>query len=175
MTRDGRGLEHGRFMPIFEKRSQIAAPPARVFAFHELPDALERLSPPWEAIRVIEKTPGIDVGTRVVIETRVGPLSQRIVAEHTRYEAGILFQDQMRSGPFAKWVHTHSMESDGQGGSWLVDHIDYELPLGFLGQIGGGWFVRRKLEKMFEYRHAVTKRACEAPSDDGGFPPRETA
>lgn len=153
-------------MPIFEKRSRIAAPPERVFAFHELPDAFERLAPPWDEIRVIEKTPGLQVGARVVVETKVGPFTQRLVAEHTRYERGTMFQDRLVSGPFASWVHTHRMEPDGEGGTLLVDHIEYTLPLGALGQLGGGWFVRRKLERMFEHRHAVTKRACE----NEGFP-----
>jgi ligand-binding SRPBCC domain-containing protein len=149
-------------MPVFEKRTRIAAPPERVFAFHEQPDAIERLLPPWEKARVIEKTGGLEVGARVVIETHVGPIKQRIVAEHTRYERGRMFQDRMRSGPFKKWEHTHTMEPDGAGGTWLIDHVDYELPLGLLGQIGGGWFVRRKLARMFDYRHEVTQATCEA-------------
>jgi hypothetical protein len=149
-------------MPVFEKRTRIAAPPERVFAFHARPEALTLLMPPWEHARVIEKTPGLDVGTRAVVEVRVGPIKQRIEAEHIAYEEGRMFRDTMRRGPFAKWVHTHTMEPDGAGGTWLVDHVEYELPLGALGQLGGGWFVRRKLSRMFDYRHEVTKKACEA-------------
>jgi len=148
-------------MPIFEKRCRIAASADRVFAFHEAPDALEQLSPPWDHITVVEKTPGIGIGARVVIDTRIGPFTQRLVAVHTAYERGRMFQDTLIEGPFKQWVHTHTIEPDGDG-SWLIDHIDYSLPLGALGQLGGGWFVRRKLERMFEYRHAVTKRVCEA-------------
>jgi ligand-binding SRPBCC domain-containing protein len=148
-------------MPTFEKRTRIAAPPEQVYAFHERPDALRLLLPPWEHARLIEKTPGLGVGARTVIETRVGPFMQRIVAEHTACEPGRMFQDRMIRGPFARWLHTHTMDPDGEGGSWLVDHIEYTLPLGILGQIGGGAFVRRKLERMFAFRHAVTKRACE--------------
>ena len=148
-------------MPVFEKRTLIAAPAAHVFAFHERPDAFELLQPPGDDTRVVEKSVGIDVGARVVVDTRVGPFTQRIVAVHTKYEAGRMFEDTMERGPFAKWTHTHLIEPDAGGGAWLVDHIDYELPLGALGQLGGGWFVRRKLAKMFEYRHAVTKRECE--------------
>jgi ligand-binding SRPBCC domain-containing protein len=151
-------------MPIFEKRTRIAAPPERVFAFHEQPDALEQLMPPWERSRVVEKTPGLEVGTRVVLETWVGPIKQRIVAEHTRYEAGRMFQDRMQRGPLKKWEHTHTMDPDGEGGTWLIDHIEYELPLGLLGHVAGGWFVRRMLTRMFDYRHRVTKAACEASS-----------
>ena len=151
-------------MPIFEKRTRIAAPPARVFAFHELPDALQRLTPPWEASRIVERVPaeGLAVGTRVVLEVHVGPIRQRIVAEHTQFDPGRMFHDRMTEGPFARWEHTHLVEPDGAGGAWLVDHVDYALPLGALGQLGGGWFVRRKLDRMFAYRHDVTRRFCEA-------------
>lgn len=157
-----------RPMPTFEQRSRIQAPPERVFAFHARPEALRLLIPPWEHSRVVEKTPGLDVGTRAVIETWIGPIKQRLVAEHTAYEEGRMFQDTLREGPFRRWVHTHTMDPDGAGGTWLLDHIEYELPLGALGQLGGGWLVRRKLARMFAYRHEVTRRECEGPGHDAG-------
>ncbi len=149
-------------MPVFEKRTRIAAPAELVFAFHDRPEALTLLIPPWEPARVVEKTPGLGVGVRAVVEIRVGPKVHRIVAEHTACEEGRMFQDTMRDGPFRRWVHTHTMDPDGEGGSWLTDRIEYELPLGVLADLGVGWFVRRKLSKMFDYRHEVTKKACEA-------------
>ena len=39
----------------FIKESIIKATPEKVFAFHELPDAFERLMPPWENANVIQK------------------------------------------------------------------------------------------------------------------------
>jgi hypothetical protein len=149
-------------MPTFEKRSRISAPPERVFSFHEAPDALERLTPPWESARVVERSGGILPDAHVVLETRIGPLKTRWIAEHTRYEKPRLFQDVQLSGPFRKWEHTHLIDPDGEGGSWLTDHIEYELPLGPLGALLGGSFVRRRLQRMFDYRHDVTRRACEA-------------
>ena len=67
-----------RSMPVFEKRTHINAPAARVFAFHEQPDAFERLVPPGDHATVVEKTGGIQVGARVVVDTRVGPFTRRI-------------------------------------------------------------------------------------------------
>jgi ligand-binding SRPBCC domain-containing protein len=149
-------------MPTFEKRSRIAAPPERVFAFHEAHDVLERLIPPWEDVRIVERSGGIQVGARVVLETRIGPIRRRWIAEHTRYEQGRMFQDVQRSGPFKQWEHTHRVDPDGAGGCYLTDRVAYELPLGRLGELAGGWLVRRRLERMFQYRHEVTRRACEA-------------
>ncbi|EYF03702.1 SRPBCC family protein [Chondromyces apiculatus] len=148
-------------MPTFEKRTRIAATPEQVFAFHEAPDALERLTPPWEEVRIVEKSAGIGVGARVVMDTRLGPLWMRWVAEHTRYEKGRMFQDVQISGPFRRWEHTHQMDPDGEGGCWLVDHVEYALPVGALGALVAGRMVRRKLERMFDYRHELTQRICE--------------
>ncbi|MCC7308625.1 MAG: hypothetical protein IT173_13755 [Acidobacteria bacterium] len=40
---------------MFIKESIIKAPPERMFAFHELPDAFERLISPWGKAKVIQK------------------------------------------------------------------------------------------------------------------------
>ena len=39
----------------FVKESIIKATSEKVFAFHELPDAFERLMPPWENATIIQK------------------------------------------------------------------------------------------------------------------------
>ncbi|MEZ4298683.1 MAG: SRPBCC family protein [Polyangiaceae bacterium] len=151
-------------MPVFEKRTRIAASAARVFAFHEAPGAHERLSPPWSGQRVVSPAKSLAVGERAIVEIKMGPLWQTFVAEHTAYEPGRMFRDEQRKGPFARWVHTHLVEPDGDSASFLVDRIEYELPLGALGQMFGGWFARRKLEQLFDFRHKVTKEACESPA-----------
>lgn len=150
-------------MAIFEKRTRIGASAARVFAFHERPDAIELLTPAWSGQRVIQPAPSLAVGSRAIVEVRIGPLKQRIIAEHTAYDPGHMFRDEQVKGPFARWEHTHLVEPDGEDASFLVDHVEYELPLGILGRIGGGFYARRSLEKLFDYRHQVTKEICEAP------------
>ena len=150
-------------MPHFLKETRIAATPAEVFAFHERPEALETLTPPWESMRVETTDHSLAPGSRVVLRGRVGPVPVRWVAVHTVLEPPHLFVDVQESGPFAKWVHRHEFLDDGKGGTLLRDDVDYEVPLGFLGRWFGGWFVRRKLARMFEYRHDVTRRMIESP------------
>jgi ligand-binding SRPBCC domain-containing protein len=150
-------------MPTFEKRTFIRAPPERLFAFHESPDALERLIPPEDDVRVVSKSaPGLHVGTVVVLEMKVGPVRLRWVAEHTAYDPPRSFKDVQRSGPFAHWEHTHLVEPV-EGGAELVDRVEYRLPFGPLGALGAP-FARRKLERMFAWRHDVTKKVCEEAS-----------
>jgi ligand-binding SRPBCC domain-containing protein len=74
------------------------------------------------------------------------------------------FRDVQISGPFKRWQHTHSFLPDGDCASFLEDRIEYELPLGAIGAFFGHWFVQRKLQRLFEYRHRITKEAMLARS-----------
>lgn len=141
----------------FVYRSRIPAPAEAVFRWHARPGALERLTPPWESVEIVEKTGGIENGARVVLRVKLGPIAQRWVAEHRDYEDGRQFRDVQVSGPFSHWEHTHLIEPDGPSACYLEDRIEYALPLGLLGQIGGSAFTRAKLERLFTYRHHVTK------------------
>lgn len=145
----------------FTKESVIRATPERVWAFHELPDALERLTPPWEPVRVIEKARGLQVGSRVTLQTKLfGIVKARWIAEHTRYEPPQMFEDVQVSGPFKSWRHRHRIEPHAAG-ALLRDEIEYEPPFGFLGKAFAPILIAPRLERMFEYRHQVTKAWCE--------------
>ena len=111
---------------------------------------------------MLSRTGGIeDEGSRVHLRVRIGPFRRRWTAEHFDCTPGRRFRDRQIEGPFAEWVHTHSFEPDGEG-CVLEDRVEYALP-------GGRWvnrllrpFVRRKLKRLFEYRHRVTEQ-CLTP------------
>ncbi|TSC34002.1 TIGR01777 family oxidoreductase [Corallococcus sp. Z5C101001] len=144
---------------VFDARSQMPVPPADLFSWHAREGAFERLSPPWETAEVVERTgDGIRPGARVVVRIHLGPIPQRLVAEHTGYVEGVSFQDTQREGPFVKWVHDHRMLRAGSpDASVLEDAIQYELPVGTLGDTFGGGYARKRLERMFAYRHTLTR------------------
>jgi ligand-binding SRPBCC domain-containing protein len=86
---------------LFIYRSRIEAPAAEVYAWHALPDALERLTPPGEHIEVIERTGGIERGAKIVMLFGRWPFRMRWVAVHHECEIGRYFSDLQVSGPFA--------------------------------------------------------------------------
>jgi ligand-binding SRPBCC domain-containing protein len=129
-------------------------------AFHERPDVRALVQPPWERAEVLQPRRSLAVGSRVVVRVRVGPFPVIFEAEHIAFERGRRFVDRMVRGPFRSWVHEHRFEARGDGAR-LVDAVDYELPLGALGRLAVGAFARRKLERLFSYRHEVTRAACE--------------
>ena len=146
----------------FEKETRIDAAPGVVFAFHESPGALQRLTPPWERVEIIEGGSSIRPGAKVVLSVPVGPLRMRWVAEHTEYEAGRMFADRQVEGPFASWYHRHRFLDDGRGGTLLRDEVDYQPPFGAVGRWLGRAFIEAKLRKMFAYRHEATRRIVES-------------
>ncbi|HEX6850490.1 MAG TPA: TIGR01777 family oxidoreductase [Candidatus Polarisedimenticolaceae bacterium] len=138
---------------VFERRLRLPVSAEQVFAWHARPGAFERLTPPWRRVRVLERRGrGLAAGSRLVIETPVGPIRTRWVAEHTVCEPPRRFVDVQREGPFAFWEHEHRFEDDGPSASTLVDRVTWRLPT---GPIGAG-FAASQLERLFARRHAVT-------------------
>jgi len=145
----------------YRKESEIAASAEVVFRFHERPDAFERLQPPWQTSEILQPPSSLEVGTEVILRVKVGPFWRRIVARHVAYEPGVMFTDRMVEGPFARWEHEHRVTPVDEHRCRLIDDIDYALPLGRLGRWFGGSMARSQLERLFSYRHRVTREVCE--------------
>ncbi|MGE4560651.1 MAG: TIGR01777 family oxidoreductase [Desulfobulbus sp.] len=124
--------------------------------WHSRPGALERLIPPWENTRVIERSGSIDPGGRTVLRLHAGPIPYLWHARHVENVPGVMFRDIQERGPFAAWTHTHRF-SDTPEGALLEDEIEYRLP----GQ--ALWFgladapVKKMLNRVFAYRHAILR------------------
>ncbi len=146
-------------MTSFLARCSVSAPRAELYAWHARPGAFERLTPPGQTARLVKESGGIEDGARKVLA--IGALGIRWVAVHDRHVAGHRFRDVQARGPFRRWEHTHTLLDDGPGCSILEDAIEYELPLGKLGQLVAGRAIRAKLSAMFAHRHSVTQHDVE--------------
>lgn len=144
---------------VFELAVSCPVSAEEVFAWHVRPGALRRLLPPWERVRVkVGSGPEepLEQGARTTIRLGAGPIGIDWDSEIVELDAGAhRFVDRSLSGPFKSWVHQHSVIPEGEGASRLIDHIEYELPLGRLGSVVGGGLARRRLERMFAWRHRV--------------------
>lgn len=149
----------------FVKESVFKTSPERLFAFHERSDALLLLIPPWESAKVIQSARISEVGAQAIIETKVfGPFAVRWIAEHTVYNPPHCFEDIQLKGPFRSWRHQHIVKPAKDGGC-LRDQIDYEPPFGFLGRLVAPLVINRRLQRLFDYRHEVTRRWCEGKDE----------
>ena len=151
-------------MSRFYYESTIQAPAALVFDWHHDPVAIEKLTPPWEPVKVVATPACIDEeGSRTTLKiSMLGFIPLYWIAEHQNYQPGQSFQDVQIRGPFARWCHTHSVESIDEDSCRYIDSIEYKVLFGWFGELLGGWLVSRKLNKMFAYRHQRVKEECEA-------------
>jgi hypothetical protein len=156
----------------FVATTRIPASAEAVFDWHEAPGAFERLTPPWERVRVLRQQGGIRDGARVALLVGPWPFALRWDLEHRDYQRGRSFTDLQLSGPFRYWKHVHRMIPQGPHASMLEDTIEYELPLGAIGRLLGRPFVERRLERLFAYRHAVTARRFEQELSKAPLPAR---
>lgn len=61
------------------------------------------------------------------------------------------FVDEQRLGPYRFWYHYHEITETGHGIK-LVDKVHYGLPYGPLGQALHCLFVKKTLNRIFDYR-----------------------
>lgn len=145
----------------FQFSSLINAPVEAVWNFHERPDILQVLTPPWQPVEIVRREGGLDVGAISEFRLHLGPVPVRWVARHVECKPYRLFIDRQVDGPMQSWSHRHQFTAEN-GQTRLTDSIDYELPGGWIWEPLLEWWVNSRLENMFRYRHQVTKRECES-------------
>ncbi|MED5360678.1 MAG: SRPBCC family protein [Pseudomonadota bacterium] len=135
------------------KRTQIIPRPrADVFAFFADAGNLERITPPFLNFKILSDLP-IDMRTGALIDYQLSlykiPIKWR--TEIGIYEPNVRFTDTQLRGPYKYWHHLHEFK-DVPEGTEMVDIVDYEIPLGFLGTFARQIFVKQNLKTIFDYR-----------------------
>lgn len=159
-------------MNIFEMSSVLPCSPEALFAYHCNPGAFNRLTPPWETVRVNEADEGITEG--YLRHLKVSPLGIPWLAVHEEFMPGRQFVDRQMKGPFRTWRHQHIFLPHGEDKAVLTDRIEYQFPL----NLPFARLVEGKLRKMFRFRHRQTERdlqtilAYPGPLTDGSSPLR---
>ena len=129
-----------------------------LFNWHEMPGAFLRLNPPFEPVELISHTGGIKDGAQVKIKIPIlGPIGIFWSLTHTGYVAGEKFEDHQVKGPFKSWQHRHLFKAISETESELHDEIQFSLPFSILSEPLFGWLFKRKLTKLFHFRHQQTK------------------
>ncbi len=141
-------------MTRFLRTSALPFSARELFNWHARPGAFERLVPPWDDIEVVHSDNSIEDGARLVMKIHKGPASVTWEASHHDFIDGRQFVDTQVRGPFSKWVHTHRFE-ETDGGSVLIDDVEYELPLHPVSGIAAAQ-TKAVLDRMFDFRHRRT-------------------
>ncbi len=142
----------------FSKQSVINAPVEAVFKWHSRPGAIERLSPPWDPLKVLCLSGGIEIGAKVTLAMKAGPFPYKWFARHTDYRENEFFRDEQIKGPFSEWIHTHRFEPDGKNRCVLEDIIEYKLPFHYASKFLTQKLINKKLELTLEQFRSIGYR-----------------
>ena len=165
----------------FQAEQWLPYPVEHVFAFFANPENLPRLMMGWQKARIEEasfappppRPPVADpalrfggiaagAGTRMTLSFRPFPFSPIRVpwdATISEFAWNDHFCDTQGRGPFAFWHHCHHITAearDGVPGSLLRDEVEFEMPLGPLGEVARRLFIERQFKSMFDFRHKRT-------------------
>jgi ligand-binding SRPBCC domain-containing protein len=140
-------------------REQIIRRPLdEVFAFFSDAGNLQEITPPFLNFRFLTPLP-IEMKPGAVIDYQLSlfkiSLKWRTTIESV--DPPRSFVDTQARGPYKLWRHTHTFREftldDGTTAVEMYDDIDYQISLGPLGRFAHWLFVRRMLDKIFDYRY----------------------
>lgn len=140
----------------------VAASLDEVWHFFSVPQNLVLLTPPDQHLRV-------DAGGRdplqegAVIRVSVAPVARIRMRWKTVIGAvmppgpdGVAwFRDTQEQGPFARWDHLHAFKAHPDGGTVIVDQVDYQVPMGRVGSLMAGAWVRSRIGALFAFRRTA--------------------
>jgi ligand-binding SRPBCC domain-containing protein len=137
---------------LLERSQTVPVSPAEAFELYGDVGNLERITPPWLRFRILDPRPDrLVAGTRLEYSLVLHRFPIHWITEIREWEPPHRFVDFQAQGPYAQWEHTHTFEPV-PGGTRLEDRIRYAIPYGPLGTLAHVAFVRRDLQRIFDYR-----------------------
>ena len=152
---------------VLTRRQLVPARANEVFAFFEDAHNLSRITPRAMGFQIITPIPiAMRPGALIDYVVRVSGLPVRWTTLITEYDPPHGFVDVQLKGPYSYWHHHHAFAEVDQG-TEISDTIHYALPAGVLGTFIHALFVRRKLNRIFDYRAAVIKNRFPGQQEKG--------
>jgi ligand-binding SRPBCC domain-containing protein len=108
----------------------------------------------------------MNLGDTVTWEAVHFGVRQRLTSRITAFDRPRLFVDEMQRGAFKRWRHTHLFKPS-DGGTLMVDDVDYASPLGPLGSLADALFLKSYMTRLLEARNDYIRKLAEArPASD---------
>lgn len=94
-------------------------------------------------------------------------LTSRII----RFDFPNLFADEMQSGPFNRWRHTHRFVAEGDQ-TRMIDDVEFASPLGIAGRLVDYLILNRYMTNFLLEHNSLLKKYAEQGITDN-FPKTE--
>jgi ligand-binding SRPBCC domain-containing protein len=105
----------------------------------------------------------MNLGDTVTWEAVHFGVRQRLTSRITAFDRPRLFVDEMQRGAFKRWRHTHLFKPS-DGGTLMVDDVDYASPLGPLGSLADALFLESYMTRLLAARNDYIRKLAEAQS-----------
>ncbi|MEO1053578.1 MAG: SRPBCC family protein [Bacteroidota bacterium] len=103
----------------------------------------------------------INLGETVTWRAKHFGIWQKLTSIITGYERPTYFADEMVKGAFKSFKHDHFFSTNGDQ-TILVDHFQFESPLGILGRLANYLVLTRYMTKLLEERNRFIKEYAES-------------
>ncbi len=145
-----------------QRQQYLDQPIDKVFAFFARARNLELITPPWLGFEVRTPEPvAMGVGALLDYRLRLHGVPLGWTSQIEVWEPGLQFVDRQLRGPYALWHHRHRFKRSGSG-TLASDEVHYALPFAAIGELAHPLFVRRDLERIFDYRQDAAARLIGA-------------
>lgn len=148
---------------VLEREQLLSTTLPEAWDFFSTPRNLARITPPELGFRIREPFDDSPAHAGQLISYTVRPLlgiPMRWVTRIEDVQAPIRFVDIQLRGPYRLWRHLHTFE-EVPDGVLMRDRVEYELPLGPLGELLHLSVVQPRLERIFAYRTKVLDQVFE--------------
>jgi len=141
---------------LFERSVLLSAPPAEVYAFHEDPRNIVKISPPSLRVEKVECSVPACAGGEFLLKVIQFGLPLEWIGYWAEVEPFVRLVDGARKSPFRHWRH-HHLFAEVPGGTLMTDRVEYALPFGLLGRLLDTTVMRVVFAAMFAARHRATR------------------
>ena len=124
-----------------------------LWSFISSPKNLEKITPTWMKFEITSEV-AEQIFSGMIITYRVTPVLNiplNWVTEITSVKEKVSFIDQQNKGPYKEWIHEHKLELTPDG-VVMHDIVKYIPPFGIIGRIANLIFIKKRVEKIFDYR-----------------------
>lgn len=135
------------------RQQRVEAPLEEVFRFFERPENLQRITPPELDFAILTPSPiPMHLGALIDYRIRLGGIPFRWTTYIACYEPPHRFIDVQLRGPYSFWHHTHRFHALEPEVTLIEDEVLYLLPAGPIGNLMHRLWIRRQLDRIFDYR-----------------------
>ena len=127
-----------------------------LFKWHKNELAIERLTPPWDNIKIVRKETQTDSyinSGKVLLNQQVFPfINLKWEIKHKNYSENNSFDDFAIKSPFRSWYHKHLFDPIDSNTSKLTDDMSFDL---WLNNESFAKYIKSRIIKSFKYRYKI--------------------